>query len=228
MENRDWKVRESKRAKNLRIQVFPHGGVEIVVPRRTSQRAVNAFVREHHDWIVASQEAYIARRGDEPALPSEIALPAIDQQLTISYRRGNRVRVTENGDQLHVFTPDESPETVWPALQNWLKSKARPHLSACLTACTAETALQPERLQVRLQKTRWGSCSPSGTISLNAAILLRSAEEMRYVVIHELCHLRHMNHGQRFWQLVGSFEPQYRSIDRRLAKAWESTPLWLA
>ena len=223
----DWTIRESTRAKNLRVQIFPHDGVEIVVLRRTSQRALKAFIAEHHDWILANQAAYRARRGDEPELPVSIDLKAVGESFTLRYLRGTRVRVRENGDELHVFTPDESRGTVWPALQNWLKQKARPHLSACLTACTAETGLQPSRLQVRLQKTRWGSCSPNGTISLNAAVMLRSPEEMRYVVIHELCHLRHMNHGKRYWQLVGRFEPDYRAIDRSLARAWDDTPLWL-
>ncbi|NND54262.1 MAG: M48 family metallopeptidase [Gammaproteobacteria bacterium] len=223
----DWTIRESARAKNLRVQIFPHGAVEIVVPRRTSRRAVAAFIAEHHDWILANQAAYKARRGDEPELPETIELAAIDETFQVRYLEGQRMRVRENGDELLVFTPLQSPETVWPTLQHWLKQKARPHLSACLTRCTDETGLQPSRLQVRLQKTRWGSCSPNGTISLNAAVMLRSPEEMRYVVIHELCHLRHMNHGRRFWQLVRRFEPAYRAIDRRLAQAWDSTPLWL-
>ena len=224
----DWTIRESARAKNLRVQIFPHGGVEVIVPRRTSKRALNAFLAEHHDWIVANQAAYKARRGDEADLPVRIDLPAVGESFTVRYLAGKRLRVRENGDELHVFAPEETRGNVWPALQNWLKQKARPHLSACLTGCTAETGLQPSRLQVRLQKTRWGSCSTNGTISLNAAVLLRSPEEMRYVVIHELCHLRHMNHGRRFWQLVGRFEPDYRPIDRQLARAWDATPIWLS
>jgi predicted metal-dependent hydrolase len=104
---------------------------------------------------------------------------------------------------------------------------ARPHLSREVTELSTVTGLRPNSLQVRLQQTRWGSCSPRGTISLNAAVLLRSPEELRYVVIHELCHLRHMNHSRRFWSLVERFEPDYRRLDRRLDAAWDSMPLWL-
>lgn len=223
----DWRVRESARARNLRVQVYPHGGVEVVVPRRTSKRAVRAFIAEHRDWILRSQAEYRARSAAEPRLPEQISLAAIDQHVRVHYRNGARTRVQQNGDVLLVFTPEQRPQQVWPVLQDWLKKQARPHLSACLTRCTAETGLQPSRLQVRLQKTRWGSCSSNGTISLNAAVLLRSAAEMRYVVIHELCHLQHMNHSRRFWNLVGRYEPDYRAIDRRLAQAWDNTPVWL-
>jgi len=223
----EWTVRVSARARRLRVQVFPHGGVEIVVPKRVSHKAVRAFVAEHRDWIIASQAEFKARRAHEKALPDQINLLAISQTFNVRYVHGQRSKVSQNGDDLLVFVPEETPRHVWPALQTWLKKTARPHLSACLTDCTAITGLQPSRLQVRLQKTRWGSCSPNGTISLNAAAMLRSADEMRYVIIHELCHLRHMNHSRRYWSLVERFEPDYRAIDKRLSHAWDSTPLWL-
>jgi len=222
-----WRFRVSKRARNLRIQVFPHGGVEIVVPRAASKRELALFVAEHSAWITKTQQEYMHKRGGEKLLPERIELPAIDEQFLPSYFEGARPSVRENGNSLVVFAPGKAPEHIWPVLQNWLKRKARKHLSAELTHLSRETQLYPQRLQVRLQQTRWGSCSPSGTISLNAAVLLRSQEEMRYVIIHELCHLKHMNHSKRYWRLVESFEPAYKSIDRRLAGAWDSTPLWI-
>jgi len=224
----EWRVRVSKRARNLRIQVFPYGGVEIVVPERTRQRDLDAFVREHHDWINRTQNEYLARRADEKYLPDEIDLRAVNERLSLTYSEGAKARARQNGDTLLVCVPEKTVQHVWPVLQGWLKRKARKHLSAELTQLSRTTGLYPSRLQVRLQQTRWGSCSPNGTISLNAAVLLRTPEEMRYVVIHELCHLRHLNHSRRYWQLVERHEPGYRAIDHRLAAAWESTPLWLS
>jgi predicted metal-dependent hydrolase len=112
-------------------------------------------------------------------------------------------------------------------LQGWLKRTARPHLERELAAVAAELSLQPKRLHIRLQRTRWGSCSSTGTISLNAAMLLRPPAEMRYVIIHELCHLRHMNHSARFWRLVERYAPDYRDHEQALDAAWPASPLWL-
>ncbi len=223
-----WQLRVSKRARNLRIQVFPSGGVEIVVPERTSQATIDRFVSEHRDWIARTQQSYLRQRAGEKLLPEEIELAAVGEAFTVQYFAAARPRVRENGDNLLVFVPEESPAYVWPALQGWLKRKARRHLSAATTRLSNETGLYPERLQVRLQQTRWGSCSPSGTVSLNAAVALRTPAELRYVIIHELCHLRHMNHSRRYWSLVERFEPDYRRIDRRLSAAWDSTPLWIS
>jgi predicted metal-dependent hydrolase len=112
-------------------------------------------------------------------------------------------------------------------LQDWLKAIARDYFSIELKSLTRTLELKPEKVQVRLQKSRWGSCSAAGTLSLNGALMLRPPAEVRYVLIHELCHLRHMNHSKRFWRLVERFEPDYRCLDRTLNEAWTQTPLWL-
>ncbi len=222
-----WRFRESNRARHLRAQVFPNGEVEIVIPAGVSARTVRRFVTEHRDWILRSQRELFARRAGEPELPGHIELPAIGERLRVTWAHSEKVQVRQNGDDLLLFAPDTGAAHVRPALQAWLRRTARTHLSACVTAVSAETGLRPTAMQVRLQKTRWGSCSPAGTVSLNAAVLLRSPAEMRYVVLHELCHLQHMNHSRRFWRLVERYEPDYRRIDRRLADAWAETPIWL-
>jgi predicted metal-dependent hydrolase len=81
-------------------------------------------------------------------------------------------------------------------------------------------------VQIRLQRTRWGSCSSSGSISLNASLLFVAPALVRYLFVHELCHLFSMNHSRRFWNAVERFEPDYRALDRKLTAAWALIPLW--
>jgi predicted metal-dependent hydrolase len=83
------------------------------------------------------------------------------------------------------------------------------------------------RMQVRRQRTRWGSCSIGGTISLNICLLFLDPAVVRYLMIHELCHTRHMNHSRRFWSLVETHEPQYRALDRELLRGWQRVPRWV-
>jgi predicted metal-dependent hydrolase len=75
----------------------------------------------------------------------------------------------------------------------------------------AALAVSFRRIEIRDQRTRWGSCSPLGTLSFNWRLVLAPIEVLDYVVVHELCHLRHPNHSPRFWQLVASRRPQWRS-----------------
>jgi len=80
---------------------------------------------------------------------------------------------------------------------------------------------------VRKQRTRWGSCSTRGTITLNVCLLFQPPEVVRYLYLHELTHLRHMNHSARFWAAVGRLEPAWRELDAQLARGWQRVPAWL-
>jgi predicted metal-dependent hydrolase len=80
---------------------------------------------------------------------------------------------------------------------------------------------------VRGQKTCWGSHSSSGTISLNYCLMFLDPRHLRYVMIHELCHAKHMNHSRNFWRLVGTFESDYRRIDKDLNDCWKRIPAWV-
>ena len=220
-------IRTSRRARRLRIQVHCTGSVEVVVPERTRPATVAAFIHEHREWIDRTSRRYREQRGAEPLLPERIHLRAIGHEFAVHYRQGADGRARASGERLMIEAPMLDVRHCWPVLQRWLKRTARPHLECELAALAAELSMQPKRLHIRLQRTRWGSCSSTGTISLNAAVLLRPPEEMRYVIIHELCHLRHMNHSARFWRLVERYAPDYRDHERALDAAWPASPLWL-
>ncbi|MEE4186309.1 MAG: SprT family zinc-dependent metalloprotease [Gammaproteobacteria bacterium] len=224
-----WRVRFSRRARHLKIQVFPHGGVEIVVPPRTSAREVEAFVSSHQQWIADTRARFVRQRPAEPALPDCIPLRSLEMAVPVSYRLNGagQARAREESSGLDIEAPTLTPPVVWPLLRNWLKARGRAYLPARAMQLGAELGLQPRAVHVRLQRTRWGSCSASGTLSLNAALLLRPPEQLRYVLVHELCHLRHMNHSRRFWSLVERHVPNYRSLDQQLDSAWEAAPNWL-
>jgi predicted metal-dependent hydrolase len=82
-------------------------------------------------------------------------------------------------------------------------------------------------MQIRAQKTCWGSHSSTGSISINYCLLFLEPAFLRYLMIHELSHARHMNHSQRFWGLVGKYEPDYKRLDKGLSDAWKQIPTWL-
>jgi hypothetical protein len=84
-----------------------------------------------------------------------------------------------------------------------------------------------KKCQIRAQRTCWGSRSSSGTVSLNLCLLFLEPSVVRYLMIHELCHGRHMDHSKRFWKLVGQFEPNYERLDRKLTDSWRRVPGWL-
>jgi predicted metal-dependent hydrolase len=224
-------VRQSHRAKRLSIKVYPRGRVEVVVPRRTSARAVKAFVEENRDWINRARDSFAKNYTPEPfALPEEISLPTLGQRITVRYvvepgATTVRYRLVKGDLTLSGDTGNE--QLCIDAFKRWLSGLARAAFEPRLKALSRLTESPYKKIQIRMQRTCWGSRSSSGTISLNLCLLFLEPDLTRYLMIHELCHGRHMNHSKRFWKLVSQFEPDYRVLDRRLGESWRDVPHWL-
>jgi predicted metal-dependent hydrolase len=111
---------------------------------------------------------------------------------------------------------------------DWLSQRAQAAFSIQIAALADQFGFSYQRVAIRRQKTRWGSCSGRGTISLNVALLFQKPAVVRYLLCHELAHTRHMNHSPKFWNCVAECEPAYRFLDAQLNQGWRHVPLWLS
>lgn len=223
-------VRESARAKRLSIKVYPRGKVEVVVPKRTRAKDVAAFVSENQAWIRRARDSFAAEHTPESfALPQLIDLSAVLLQVGVRYvaKAGKTVRYRFSGNCLTLSGRVEDETACIGAIRRWLAVFAKQEYRPRLQALSALTGIAYNKLQVRAQRTCWGSRSCSGTLSLNLCLLFLPPELLRYLMIHELSHGRHMNHSKRFWGLVERYEPDYKRLDRELAEGWKSVPSWL-
>jgi hypothetical protein len=221
-------IRESGRARRLILQALPPRTIEVVVPRGMRVGTVRAFIHEHQAWINRAGRELVLSYPSPDLRPTQIDLAAVGQRVDVRYReRGAgaaRYRCKSGGEiALHCAGGDEA----LALLRRWMLKQGALILKPWLEREGARIGLEPARVQVRLQRTRWGSCSSGGSISLNAALLLVAPELVRYLLVHELCHLRHMSHSRRFWQSVARHEPAYRELDRSLGRCWRRMPAWL-
>lgn len=227
----EFSVRRSGRAKRLTIKVYPGGRVEVVVPRRTRAAEVQAFVAENAAWIRDARKSYSAGRQLESfQLPSMIRLPAIGRRVPVRYRAvpdAASVRCSSSGTRLLLSGRTGDEALCVKALRRWLAGVAREELEPRLRSLSLLMNTPYRKMQVRAQRTCWGSRSSSGTISLNLCLLFLDPPVVRYLMIHELCHGRHMDHSRRFWDMVGRFEPDYRRLDRELTESWRQVPGWV-
>jgi predicted metal-dependent hydrolase len=224
----NWSVRQSARARRLSVRVFRNGGVEIVVPPRTSPHRVSAFVSEHREWIERQRRRSVPQV-DWPLPPTELSLSAIEQQWRCTEApAAGRLRTRElHGCELQLKGVSRDREQTRRAILRWLVKHAALCFEAPLRKLAAQMGLKAGKLQIRCQRTRWGSCSRKGTISLNVCLLFQRPEVLRYLMIHELSHLRHMNHSARFWAEVARHEPDWKTLDRELQQGWRRVPTWV-
>lgn len=224
-----WTVRVSRRARRLSVRVYPGGRVEIVVPPGASAATVQRFVGTHRAWIEERvTDLSVVAGVTVETKPTRIELPAIQRSYEVRYRPSSaRGASAAAADGVLTVAGNTDEPAIARALRNWLFDLAEYELARELSKTAALGGFEYRRLQVRLQRTRWGSCSASGTISLNVCALFQSAEVMRYLLIHELSHTRHMNHSRKFWSLVESLEPDYERLDRELLRGWQRVPGWM-
>lgn len=223
------RVRESRRARYLTLRLRPPHPLELVVPRGTRAAAVAAFVHANRKWIEDARRELAAYRPlRAEGLPARIELAATGESWQVEYRHDPRKRAhcRMDGTTLEVRVRDGQRRDAPAALRAWLLDHADHHLTPWLMREAAIVGHRPSSVQVRLQRTRWGSCSTSGTVSLNAALLFVAPDVVRYLLIHELCHFVSLNHSRKFWRAVARFEPNYEALDRRLTAAWDEIPLW--
>lgn len=218
-------VRVSARARRLTARVHVGGRVEIVVPVGVGPKTVLDFVRQYSPWIDRKVAAMRCAVRPDEAVPADVTFPLSGERFTVDWRPGARSRLAADGDRLELTAAH--PAAARARLRAWLKDAAAARLAPRLLRLAAELDFDVARVAIRSQRTRWGSCSSRRTISLNCSLLFLDPAVVRYLFVHELSHLAHMNHSRRFWRLVESLEPDYQRLDRELLAGWRVVPGWV-
>ncbi|HEV7846438.1 MAG TPA: SprT family zinc-dependent metalloprotease [Thermoleophilaceae bacterium] len=213
-----YRIRRSDRALHARIQVGADG-VEVVVPRRFPLRNVDSFVQEKRPWIERTLRRIRESEADFP--PSRAChgaeLPYLGERIYLEVGvkpSRKRAHVARRGSTLRVALGPDTP--LEEALEAWYRRRARAEVAPRLDAAVARAGRSYSRLQIRGQRSRWASCSTSGTMSFNWRLLLAPPEILDYVVEHEVAHLDVQDHSARFWRLLASRCPDWREHERWL------------
>ena len=223
----EWSLRVSRRARYARLRIMPFGGLEVVIPHRFPRHRVASLVAEHADWARA-QLALQSGLRESIRLPSVLTLAFDGSTTAIRYAgaapsiQGELFSTTR--DCIEVSASEQLAAIA--ELRAWIRQRARQALPVLLEQVSRQTGLGYKRVSIRSQKTRWGSCSSSGAISLNDQLLFLPLDAVEYLMVHELCHTRHLNHSSAFWALVQTHCPDYRRHEKYLSASRNLVPDW--
>ncbi len=227
-----YQVRESARAKQVRLKISPQDGLVITVPQGFNQAQLASILYQRHGWI----EKHLNRIQAHTALdfpPTQLELHAVGESWKLLYQpshaKDNRLLSENRHDYCLYLNSDNSDhQLIKSTLQHWLITQGYLHFAPELENLSRNTGLGYRKLQVRQQKTRWGSCSARLTISLNCKLLFLPQSLARYVILHELAHTRHLNHSAKFYDLLRQLEPNYQALDKALDTIGRTqVPSWL-
>ena len=202
-----------------------------------------AMLRWHGSWVIERVRRAREQCRHRTPLRCGVELPLLDEMLTLRVGidaqmelpfspalpaprgRGDkrnpsalRARVHRRGRVLHAWVDTPRVEELRDVLRNWFRAQAERTLPRRLDTLAAQLRVHPSRVTIRGQRMRWGSCSAAGAISLNWRLVLLPSALADYVLIHELCHLRHLDHSPRFWDMVRTLVPD---VDERRAQIQE-------
>jgi len=161
--------------------------------------------------------------------PRTISFEAVGKRFTVCYThlQGRGLELTQPSlSELEVRGNTGNRQGCLTLLRWWLQAQGRLHLVPWLARLSLETGLAFRATQIRGQKTRWGSCSSRGTISLNYKLLFLPPHLVRYLMLHELCHTAHLNHSAKFWSFLAALEPDSRALDAEMKGAGRFVPPW--
>ncbi|HWA86650.1 MAG TPA: SprT family zinc-dependent metalloprotease, partial [Opitutus sp.] len=202
----------SPRARQYRLTLRRDGTAVATIPARGSEREARRFVEQHRDWLERARERQAARpRGAEVwAVGTRVLWRGELREIRVA-SGGGRPQVCVAADVFRVARLDGD---LRPTLEAHFARRAKIELPARTWELAALTGVDVKQVVVRNQRSRWGSCSANGTISLNWRLVQTPDFVRDYILYHELMHLREMNHSARFWARVEEVCPGWRDAER--------------
>lgn len=209
------RVRVSAKARTIRVRVGPDRPPEIIVPRGTSEARIDAVLADRRDWMAAKLGRVRSAADRPPALgldrPGVVWLDL--QPVPVRVNEGAPDGARLGGDALVVGGPAGSAPD---AVARWYRREARRTIIGIVEQEAQRLGVDYRSVSVRDQRTRWGSCSAAGNLSFNWRLVVAPEDVRRYVITHELCHVRIANHNKEFWRLVDAAMP-----------GWHAPAAWL-
>jgi predicted metal-dependent hydrolase len=223
----DYQLFKSDRRKTLSLQV-KNGEVIVRAPTYLSHVQIDQFIVSKSSWL----KSKLANHRDRPKIEkinfvNGDLIFILGKRKTLTVRYGNKNEVTHQSDSIIVILSlrsvardcsgnhEKQPALVKKQLELWFKKQLLSYLDERLVLLSQALELYPTSHKVRQYKARWGSCDNKGALSFNYLLMMTPEYVIDYVIVHELCHLQHLNHSRNFWQLVQLHCPGFIS-----AKSW--------
>ena len=206
------KIRKNKLARSVKLSVGVDGNLRASIPYYSPEFAVRRLVNGSRDEIRKMLATHNAKNSYQDG-------DLIGKTHTLFLRKflGEEIKISNEGNQILVQIPQElafeNPlvqSEIRKTVSKILRKQAKAYLPRRIDFLAEKYGFSFEKLRFSHTGTRWGSCSSSGTISLNIALMNLPHHLIDYVIIHELCHTRQMNHSSKFWQEVEKYCPDYK------------------
>lgn len=199
-------VRQKRKTLGLYVK---HRWVEVRVPLRASKRDVETFIATHRDWIEERLIAEAQRHKNRLRIEHGGKILYKARELNIEFRDNRRERVLIEDKTFVIQGHKLTQEKAKGIVERYLQNKAKEYIVPRATGLAQHLGVAGDITDIRFRKTKtkWGHCSSKGVLQYNWLIMLAPNSVIDYMISHEVCHLKHMDHSKHFWTLVDSVCP---------------------
>jgi len=220
IENRsfDYHVIYSKR-KSIEIRIEPTGQVQLKVPKGTSDQIIQDVLIKRSSWIVKKIDSLDKTPIKKRQYESGETVKYLGEQIstTIIRRHVLKAQISKVDNELIMIVPEEvSNDFISKMMVSFYKKLLKALINERIQYYQHHFELSPKNISIRNQKTRWGSCSSERNMSFNYRLLMAPLEVIDYIVVHEMCHMDHMNHSKSYWKRVSEVMPDYEIHEKWL------------
>lgn len=212
------------RIKNFYITI-ENGEVVIKAPWYATTAQIQNVVEEKREWIMRKLEEYKTspRKAKEYADGERFQILGESYYLNIYYKDiNNAILNVENGKIVVIlpleYADEDNTEQIKKMLDKMYYMVAEREVEQAFEKIRKMVGLAPEEYRIRKVKSVWGSCSSNKKITINQNLAMYSRKALEYVVLHEICHLKYMNHSKKFWAMVEQYMPDYKEAEKELKK----------
>jgi predicted metal-dependent hydrolase len=207
-------LKRSLRAKRIRLEVRPQTGLTVIVPHSYKIGQLSGLLKSKERWISNNLAKYrhLQSLSAREELKSGDTIPYLGRDLKLVKQENQsgvgNITLKEN---MLIVSPELFKNGILElALEQWYRTQAVKVISERIDKLSSRMGISYERIVIRGQKTRWGSCSRKKNLSFNWKLIMAPEPVIDYVIFHELAHLKEMNHSKRFWELVAQYCPGWR------------------
>lgn len=214
-------IKYTQRKGSIAFQVFAEG-VKVLAPKGVNEKDLNKMLTEKADWMEQAWNKALEKAKPPRLYQTGETFPYLGEHYPISIIQTDREHIEiDTGElciDLHISNTQDIQKQCEKAIATWLQEQAESYLPNRLNEWVEHTGWQPFSLKIRDYKSRWGSCDRRRRLTLNNRLMMAPPDVIDYVLIHELAHLKELNHSPRFWHLVETFCPRYKQHQHWLKK----------
>lgn len=200
-----YSVVRNARSRRIRIAVYPNGDVVVRYPSGMPLAQVERFVRENAEWIRRSVGQMKSQPSRLIALQDRAIIPVFGVDYTVKVEADHGDGGHVDGKTVYFSSEEIGRKTARALLFEFYARQLESYLNERIAKMEALTGLSAKKYRIREYRSKWGSCSPTGTISFNLKLAAFPPRVIDYVIVHELCHLRNHDHSRSFWRLVSEY-----------------------